>query len=149
MFFKKPKFTPDTIVAEEYTKLKDKVASQITQATIYAEFHEEDHITTGEFPLNANEWVQYSEFNVQAILCSLNNTYNNLTIINCRFEEGGFIPPLKHDRWKTIYVIDGEFTDTVNNKTFKKGDVYKLNPHTLHSIKSDDCLVTITWEPAY
>ena len=137
-------------VTGQIKEARAKISSQISQVTVKAEIYDDagDIIQT-DFPLKSTEWIKYNEYNVHAILCSLNNTYNNLTIINCKFEQDGFIPPLKHDRIKTMYVIDGEFTDTVNNKIIKKGEVYRLEPDTLHSIKSDDCLVTITWEPAY
>lgn len=47
----------------------------------------------------------------------------------------------------TGYIM--EFTDTVSNKTYKKGEVLSLDAYELHSLKSDECILTISWEPAY
>ena len=109
--------------------------------------HDDDEIT--KFEMDNTDWRIYSEFNIAGILCSLSSTQADLTVINVKFEKEGFIPPVKHDRLKTIFVIHGSFTDTVTGITYNAGDVCKLPPFTLHSLKSDDCMLSITWKPAY
>ena len=129
--------------------LRNKITAQINQVTIYSETCEPLKHQTQEFCLNQDGWSEYQDFNVQAILCDLNNPDRGITVINCVFNKGGYIPPMSQDRTKSIFIIDGSVTDTVNNKTFKGGEVYTLEPGTIHSLKSDDCLLTITWKPAF
>ena len=152
MWFKKREL-PCLSQRQELKNTRDTIIGQIKSAKITAMMQDSNDVDSvfkeQTFEMLANKWVEYSQFNVQAILCSLNNKHNDLTVINCKFEVGGYIPPLKHDREKMIYVIDGSFTNTVTNETYQRGGVCKLAPHELHSIKSDDALLTITWKPAY
>jgi hypothetical protein len=140
-------------LAYELKDIKKSFAQTIRCAKIYAEFllknGESFNPVIAEFPLTSADWVDYPHYNVCGILCNLNSTNSDITIINVKFEKNGFIPPLSHDRLKTIYVIHGEVEDAVNNRTFKQGDVYRIEPNIVHSLKSDYCLLTITWEPAY
>lgn len=144
----------DKTLTNELREINKSFSESIHYAKIYAEFllehGNEIKPAIAEFPMTSKHWENYPHhYNVSGILCSLNSVGSDITIINVKFEKNGFIPPLRHDRYKTIYVIHGEFEDTVNKRKFKQGDVYKLDPNTLHSIKSDYCLLTITWEPAY
>ena len=85
--------------------------------------------------------------NVDIILCSLDS--NDMTVVNVKFNKGGEIPIHNHDRVEHIYVIEGSITDKLNNKTFKKGEVYEIPPHQNHHIVSDFALLVVTWTPAY
>jgi len=138
-------------VSDDLKGLNEDFSNTIKQAQIYADFltHESGEVNTVSFPLRNDEWEKYSEFNVDAILCSLNDVEKDITVINVKFKKGGFIPPLKHDRHKSVFVIQGEVEDIINNKKFKQNEVYYIPPDTIHSLKSDDCLLTITWIPAY
>lgn len=85
--------------------------------------------------------------NVEVILCSLDS--QDMTVVNVKYHKSGEIPPHNHDRIEHIYVIEGSITDKVNNKTFKKGEVYIIPPEQIHHIVSDYALLVVTWTPAY
>jgi quercetin dioxygenase-like cupin family protein len=86
--------------------------------------------------------------NVHQRLCSLSDN-QNMTVVNVIYNKGGYIAPHTHDRVERTYVLDGEYFDQICEKTFKKGDTQEIPANTLHASKSDYCLLTVTWQPAY
>jgi len=86
--------------------------------------------------------------NVHQRLCSLSDK-QNMAVVNVIYNKGGYIAPHTHDRVERTYVLDGEYFDPICEKTFKKGDTQEIPANTLHASKSDYCLLTVTWQPAY
>jgi len=141
----------DPCVSVEIKAVNKTFANTIRQAKIYADLLSADAQVFEErlFPVSNTHWECYADYKVEAILCSLTDRERDITVINVKFDNGGFIPPLRHDRIKTIFVIHGELEDTVNNRVIKEHEIYQIAPNELHSLKSDNCLLTITWVPAY
>jgi mannose-6-phosphate isomerase-like protein (cupin superfamily) len=98
-----------------------------------------------------NDWVEFYDYNIKGIICSLNKEINtnDMTIVNIKYEKNGYLPPHTHDRIETVYVISGSFFDECSDKTYNEGDSVIIQPGTIHSSRSDNCLLTVTWRPAF
>ncbi len=94
-----------------------------------------------------DEWTKICP-GVEVIECSLSCHCTDSTVINVRVEKG-IIEPHTHDRVKKIYVLEGEYTDTVTGKTYTEGEVQIIPPNTLHALESKRCVLIVTWRPAY
>jgi predicted metal-dependent enzyme (double-stranded beta helix superfamily) len=86
--------------------------------------------------------------NVTMRLCSLSGL-SDTTVINVTFHPGGRIGPHTHDREEMVFVLDGEYTDIVSGKVYRRGDVQKIPTGVLHGSQSDNALLTVTWRPAF
>jgi len=145
----KAKHCSDEILSD-LNEARENLRKTICKVEILSHMMEEDgscEVFTSY--LDGEDWHYYDEFNCHAILCSLSDKKRDITVINVKFDKGGYIPPLKHDRIKTIYIIHGKLMDEYNDTLLKEGDTYRIEPDRIHSLKSDDCLCTISWKPAY
>lgn len=100
------------------------------------------------FKIPSDQFATNGIKNVHQRLCSLADS-TNTTVVNVIFEKDGYIPPHTHDRIERVYVLDGEYYDPVSKQVFSKGQVQSIPPNTLHACRSDYCLLTVTWQPAY
>lgn len=88
--------------------------------------------------------------NVISRVCSLDDhTRDSLTIINCVFSKGGFIPEHTHEQVEIIFVIDGQIKNVLTGEVFKEGDRVIIPAFEPHSFSSDYALLSITWRPAF
>jgi quercetin dioxygenase-like cupin family protein len=109
-------------------------------------------LSTGEFATlmtYTNRWVEYPDCNIRGRLCGFNDPEVDMTVVNIKFQPGGYIAPHSHDRVERVYVLDGEYVDTVTGTKYRQGDVQEVVPGQIHSNKSDYALIVITWQPAY
>lgn len=99
--------------------------------------------------IQSDKFIEEVTFkNVHQRLCSLSDNVN-MTVVNVLFEKDGYIAPHTHDRIEYAHVISGSYTNPITNITYTQGMTEVIPPHTLHASKSDHCLLTVTWQPAY
>jgi len=94
-------------------------------------------------------WSEIPATNVHVIVCSLNTSAHDVTVVNARFEKDGHIQPHAHDRLEMVYVLEGTYRDPLRGVVLGPGGVDRIEPGVVHSSRSDDALVTVTWRPAY
>lgn len=64
------------------------------------------------------------------------------------FDNGGCLSPHVHESsHETIFCIDGEYYDPVNDVTLRRGDCQFLPMGKEHAGQSDSCLLLVLWEP--
>ena len=100
------------------------------------------------YVISNREWHTLDYANVKIRLCSL-NALTDRTIANMQFGKGGYISPHTHDRIKRVYVLAGKYIDTVSGVEYCEGSVQCVPVGVLHGMKSDFCLLTVTWQPAF
>jgi anti-sigma factor ChrR (cupin superfamily) len=94
-----------------------------------------------------DEWTVIAP-GVKAMECSITGQCTDSTVVNMQVSEG-FLAPHTHDRVEKIYVLEGEYTDTVTGNIYKEGEVQIISPNTLHGLESKRCVLTVSWRPAY
>lgn len=97
----------------------------------------------------SSKWTEYPGCNIAGRLCALDEVQSNVTVLNVWAKRGGYLAPHTHDRLEMIFVIDGEYYDSVTGITHKRGEVVLTPAGKSHSFKSDYCLCTVVWVPAY
>ncbi len=95
-----------------------------------------------------DEWT-YIAPGVKCIECVCSPVSDDSTIVHVKVDEYGEMEIHEHDRPEVVYVLDGEYIDTVSGISYSAGDVQKIPPNTNHGLKSKGCLLTIVWKPAY
>lgn len=95
-------------------------------------------------PVPSFSWVEIAE-NVESIECSLTNAIS--TVVNVRFNKGGFLREHHHDREEIIHVIEGEIE--VNGDIVKEGQSCRIPAYQLHWIKSDYARLTMVFRPPF
>lgn len=95
-----------------------------------------------------DEWTTISP-GVKCIECVCSAASQDSTIVNIKVDERGEIEIHEHDRKEIIYVLEGEYIDTVSGISYSAGEVQIIPPNTKHALKSEGCLLTVVWKPAY
>lgn len=95
-----------------------------------------------------DEWTNISP-GVKCIECVCSTVSEDSTIVNIKVDNYGEIEIHEHDRKEIIYVLEGEYTDTVSGVSYSAGEVQIIPPNIKHGLRSKGCLLTIVWKPAY
>ena len=99
--------------------------------------------------IRENDWSEFPKSNVYIRSCVLDGISPNMSIANMHFHFGGELKPHKHTCQETIYCLDGEYFDPINQVTLLPGDRQVIPSNTIHAGKSDYCLLTVTWQPPF
>ena len=129
--------------SELFEKIKSKQAEikRIREAVIST--------SIGEFTVQDAGWSDIKTSNVKQRLCCLDMYSNDVTCCNVLFEKDGYIEPHTHENEEIIFCADGQYYDPVNKIILRPGDTQKIPPGKLHAGKSNNCLLFVTWRPAY
>lgn len=104
---------------------------------------------TSVLPVTPQAWTTIPKSSVQLRACSLNLQHADLNVANVVFEKDGYVGPHKHENAEMIFCIDGTYVDEINGVTLHEGQTQVIPPNTLHSGRSDDALLVVTWKPAF
>lgn len=132
---------------KEEIKKESKAIKELTSNYINFQQNEKSFIFSNK------EWFSdLSEIgmtNAEIRMCSLDIFSDEITIASVRINKGGVILPHKHEKSEKIYVLYGEYTDTITGIKYKEGDVQHIPPNQEHGLVSDFALLKITWKPAH
>lgn len=100
------------------------------------------------------EWRETPSQGVIMRVCALDQFSDNQTVCNVAVNpfhapEGGEITTHTHDRFERIFVVEGEYTDSVSGQVYREGQTQEIAPHQPHGLRSDFALLFVTWRPAY
>jgi quercetin dioxygenase-like cupin family protein len=94
----------------------------------------------------SNEWTWVTP-SISTIECPLNS--DECTVINVRFEEGGYLKSHKHSRQEEIFVVTGEIYDPVNDVRVSQGESYTIPPNKEHALQSDNARIMVVYRPPF
>lgn len=98
--------------------------------------------------LSSEDWTEPAE-GVRQNLCNLNADQDRVSVSNMSMGSETRIPEHVHDNHETIFVVDGEVTETVSNTRLRAGDVMMLPHGQRHGMTSKSgALLTLVWRPS-